>query len=310
MATADLQAARLYRLATVARCRRVVSRHMAQAPGTVIIAVGDEVLSGHTQDTNSAFLAKRAFAAGFPVRRIEVVADQLEDVGGAIHRAVADPAVNRIVVCGGIGPTPDDRTFEAVAAALGRPLEENTVALAGITGMVARMHAAGWIADNVVSEGNRRCAMVPAGGRVLANRRGMAPPMAYDLGEDRWLFILPGVPREFTTIVEEELIPRFFVGGTASQVTEVRYRGVPESELYPSLRRLADEFDDVAVGSYPQTEARQVIVRLRGADPARVHAAAQRMLELDTRGELEPSTTAAAAAAGEESRSAPLSRSV
>ena len=93
---------------------------MPETPATVIIAVGDEILSGHTQDTNSAFLAARAFAAGFPVRRIEVVADRLEDVVTAVHRALSDGAVTRIAVCGGIGPTPDDRTFEAVARALGR----------------------------------------------------------------------------------------------------------------------------------------------------------------------------------------------
>ncbi|MDQ6847603.1 MAG: competence/damage-inducible protein A [Candidatus Dormibacteraeota bacterium] len=258
---------------------------MAETPATVIIAVGDEVLSGHTHDTNSAFLAARAFAAGFPVCRIEVVADRLDDVAGAIERAVADSGVTRVVVCGGIGPTPDDRTFEAVAAALGRPLEENPIALANITAIVARMHAAGWVADDVVSEGNRRCAMVPAGGLVLANRRGMAPPMAYELPPDRWLFILPGVPREFTTIVEEELIPRFFRGSTASVVVEVRYRGVPEAELYTPMRRLAEEFPEVAAGSYPQTEAREVIIRLRGLDRERVRAAARRMLELDGRGE-------------------------
>ncbi len=198
---------------------------------------------------------------------------------------MADSGVTRMVVCGGIGPTPDDRTFEAVAAALGRPLEENPIALANITAIVARMHAAGWVADDVVSEGNRRCAMVPAGGLVLANRRGMAPPMAYELPPDRWLFILPGVPREFTTIVEEELIPRFFRGSTASVVVEVRYRGVPEAELYTPMRRLAEEFPEVAAGSYPQTEAREVIIRLRGLDRERVRAAARRMLELDGRGE-------------------------
>jgi nicotinamide-nucleotide amidase len=259
---------------------------MPETPATVIIAVGDEVLSGHTQDTNSAFLAARAFAAGFPVRRIEVVADRLEDVAAAIHRALEDGEITRIAVCGGIGPTPDDRTFEAVARALDRPLEENQLALAGITAMVARMHAAGWIADNVVSEGNRRCAMVPVDGIVLPNRRGMAPPMAYEVAPDRWLFILPGVPREFTTIVEEEVIPRFFVGGTASLVVEARYRGVPEAELYPPLRQLAQEFVDVAAGSYPQSEARQVLVRFQGRDPERVRAAARRMLELDPRGQL------------------------
>jgi nicotinamide-nucleotide amidase len=259
---------------------------MGESPATVIIAVGDEVLSGHTQDTNSAFLAARAFAAGFPVRRIEVVPDRLEDIVDAVHRALDDTVVTRVAVCGGIGPTPDDRTFEAVAAALGRPLEENATALAGITAMVSRMHAAGWIAENVVSEGNRRCAVVPAGGLVLPNRRGMAPPMAYEVAADRWLFILPGVPREFTTIVEEELIPRFFAGGTAALVVELRYRGVPEAELYVPMRRLAEEFGDVAAGSYPQTEARQVVIRLRGLDRGRVHAAARRMLELDGRGEL------------------------
>jgi molybdenum cofactor synthesis domain-containing protein len=263
---------------------------VGESRATVIIAVGDEVLSGHTQDTNSAFLAGRAFAAGFPVRRIEVVADRLDDVAAAIHRAVADPDVARIAVCGGIGPTPDDRTFEAVAAALGRPLEENAAALAHITGIVARMHVAGWVSSAEVSEGNRRCAMVPAGGVVLFNRRGMAPPMAYELGEDRWLFILPGVPRELTAIVDEELIPRFFGGGTAAVVDEVTYSAVPEAELYLPMRTLAAEFADVSAGSYPQTEARSVVVRLRGLDGARVRAAALRMLELDGRGELSTSS--------------------
>ncbi len=257
-----------------------------ESPATVIIAIGDEVLSGHTQDTNSSFLAARAFAAGFPVRRIEVVADTLEEVVEAVHRALADTEVTRVAVCGGIGPTPDDRTFEAVALALGRTLEENQTALANITAMVARMHAAGWIRENVVSEGNRRCAMVPAGGLVLPNRRGMAPPMAYEVEADRWLFILPGVPGEFTTIVDEELIPRFFTGGTGAVVVEVRYAAVPEAELYAPMRRLAEEFVDVAAGSYPQREARQVIIRLRGRDGDRVQAAARRMLELDGRGEL------------------------
>jgi nicotinamide-nucleotide amidase len=278
---------------------------MGETPATIIIAVGDEVLSGHTQDTNSSFLAGRVFASGFPVRRIEVVADRREDIVDAIRRAMDDPGVTRIAVCGGIGPTPDDRTFEAVGVALRRDLEENATALASITATVSRMHAAGWIAENVVSEGNRRCAMVPTGGIVLANRRGMAPPMAYELATDRWLFILPGVPREFTTIVEEELIPRFFGGGTASLVVEVRYRGVPEAELYTPMRRLGEEAPDVAVGSYPQTEARQVIIRLRGLDGERVRAAARRMLELDGRGEL----LDASGKEKEESTSSPLSGS-
>ena len=257
---------------------------MAAARETVVIAVGDEVLSGHTQDTNSRFIAERAFAAGYPVRRIEVVADELDDIVGAIHRALAESTVSRVVVCGGIGPTPDDRTFEAVGAALDRAVEENADAMAHITGIVSRMHAAGWIATTEVSEGNLRSARVPIGGTVLYNRRGMAPPMAYDVGEDRWLFVLPGVPRELTAIVEEELIPVYFTGGAATVVRELHYRSVPEAELFGPMRTLATEFPDVSAGSYPQTEAREVIIRLKGADAGRVDDAATRMLELDPRG--------------------------
>jgi hypothetical protein len=69
-------------------------------------------------------------------------------------------------------------------------------------------------------------------------------------------------------------------------VEELRYQSVPEAELYTPLRQLAAEFDDVVAGSYPQTELRRIIVRLRGGDAERVGAAARRMIELDPRGEL------------------------
>ena len=152
---------------------------------TAIVTVGDEILSGHTQDTNSSFLARLAFAAGRPVAHIEVVADQPAAIIAAIRRAVDDREITRIAVCGGIGPTPDDRTFQAVGDALGLPLELNPIAYANIEAMARRMHAAGWIEEPVVSEANRRCAIVPAGATVLINRRGMAPPLAIDLGDDR-----------------------------------------------------------------------------------------------------------------------------
>src|SRR5579884_2545540 len=100
------------------------SRAMASsAPPVVVIAVGDELLSGHTQDTNSNFLARRLFEAGNPVRRIEVVADADQDIALALRRALAEPGVRAVVLSGGIGPTPDDRTFAAVAGALDLPLQ-------------------------------------------------------------------------------------------------------------------------------------------------------------------------------------------
>jgi len=247
---------------------------------TAIVMVGDEILSGHTQDSNSSFLARLAFAAGRPVAHIEVVGDNQTAIVAAIRRAIQDPALSRIAVCGGIGPTPDDRTFQAVADALGRSLELNPIAYANIEALAKRMHAAGWIDKPEVSEANRRCAMVPTRSTVLANRRGMAPPLAIDLGEDRWLFVLPGIPREFTTIVEEELIPQYFAGGTAPVVREVHYRSVPESEMYEPMLALEREFPDVSVGSYPHVEQRELVIRVRGHDAGRVDAAVARLRAL------------------------------
>jgi nicotinamide-nucleotide amidase len=251
---------------------------------TAIVTVGDEILSGHTQDTNSSLLARAAFAAGRPVVHIEVVADQPAAIIAAIRRAIDDPDITRIAVCGGIGPTPDDRTFQAVADALERPIELNPIAYANIEALAIRMHAAGWIDRPVVSEANRRCAMVPSGATVLVNRFGMAPPLAIEIGEDRWLFVLPGIPREFSTIVEEELIPKYFGGAVAPVVREVRYRSVPESEMSEPMLVLEAEFPDVTVGSYPQVERRELVIRLRGREAERVDAAVARLRSLRSDG--------------------------
>lgn len=257
----------------------MLARVSAAPGGTVVIAVGDEILSGHTLDTNSNLLARAVFGAGHPVRRIEVVGDDEPAIAAAVRRAVAEPGVGSIVVSGGIGPTPDDRTFGAVAAALERPLELNTGAFAHIEALVRRMHQAGWVESDTVSEANRRSAILPSGATTIPNRRGMAPAIHIDLG-DRRLFVLPGIPREFSTIVEEELLPRFFAGGTAPTVVEVRYRSVPEAEMDVPMRTLTREFPDVTIGSYPQTERRELVMRLRGADAARVNAAAERLRQL------------------------------
>jgi nicotinamide-nucleotide amidase len=251
---------------------------------TAIVTVGDEILSGHTQDTNSSLLARQAFAAGRPVAHIEVVPDTPAAIIAAIRRAIDDPEISRIAVCGGIGPTPDDRTFQAVADALGRPLELNPIAYGNIEALARRMHAAGWIDKPEVSEANRRCAVVPAGATVLTNRVGMAPPLAIEIGDDRWLFVLPGIPREFSTIVEEELIPKYFAGGVAPVVREVRYRSVPESEMSEPMLVLEAEFPDVTVGSYPQVERRELVIRLHGREADRVDAAVARLRALRSDG--------------------------
>jgi molybdenum cofactor synthesis domain-containing protein len=258
---------------------------MAERPhGSIIVAVGDEVLGGFTLDTNSHWLAGQLREVGYPCLRIEVVADRSAAIVDAVRRAIADPAVSRVLVCGGLGPTPDDRTLEALADALGLPMEVNPQAEAHVQRVVDRLHAAGWIASNQITEANRKMTVVPRGATVLYNRSGMAPGLAYPLpgsdGSERWLLVLPGVPKELKTLFSEEMVPAFLSDGTAGSVGELRYRHIPEAEFFEPMRRLESEFPDVAVGSYPQMETRELVIRMRGSSAERVEAALNRMREL------------------------------
>jgi nicotinamide-nucleotide amidase len=267
-------------------------------PQTLLVIVGDELLGGFTTDTNGALAARRLFEAGYPVRHIEMVGDSVDDIAAALRRGIDDPSVTRIIVSGGIGPTPDDRTHEAVAKALDRELVEDPAALRHIESLVARMHSAGWVSSPTPTPANRRMARMASGGRIMDNRLGMAPPLAIELGPtpaagtepgpheppsaawSRWLFVLPGVPREFQTVLEEVLIPEYFSGSRGMAVVEMRHPSAIEADFAEPMRRLELEFPDVTVGSYPQQRGRDLVIRLYGEDATRVHAAEERLREL------------------------------
>jgi len=135
-----------------------------------------------------------------------------------------------------------------------------------------------------MTEPNRKMTVVPRGATVLTNRSGMAPGLAYALsgedGAERWLLVLPGVPRELRRLFTEEMLPAFFRDGAAPTVAELRYRFAVEAEFFEPMRKLEGEFPDVAIGSYPQTETRELVIRVRGTDPRRVEAALDRLREM------------------------------
>jgi molybdenum cofactor synthesis domain-containing protein len=206
-----------------------------------ILAVGDEVLSGHTLDTNSNWLAEQLRETPFPVARITVVPDDATEISEVVASAVAR-RIARIFCCGGLGPTPDDRTVPALAATLGLELVEDPATLERIRQRVRRMHQEGRIPSPEPNPGNRKMALIPAGAMVLRNPVGMAPPLAIPLPgglEQRWLLTLPGVPRELRAIVTEEVIPTFCGGHRAVTYRESHFQGVPESQFFPILTSLA-----------------------------------------------------------------------
>jgi nicotinamide-nucleotide amidase len=244
---------------------------------SVVIAIGDELLRGHTLDTNTNFLAGRLYALGFPLRRAHMVSDVQAEIVGTVRAEIATEAA-AVFCCGGLGPTPDDRTLAALAVALGRPLALDEGARKHIQARIDWLHGIGRIPSTEMKEANRRMAEVPEGAVVLNNSMGMAPGLAFPINAPdappRHLFVLPGVPRELKTIFEEEIAPTYLAGGTANVTEEVHFGMAVEAEFWDILNRVERDFPGLSVGSYPQPDRGHLIIRLAGPDPNQVAAAA------------------------------------
>jgi nicotinamide-nucleotide amidase len=235
-----------------------------------VIAIGDELVGGFTLDSNSHWLAERLRLLGYPVKRITAIRDRPQEIGEQLRRELDDPEVTHVFVSGGLGPTPDDRTFASIADALGRELVIWEETRARIERRVRRMHEAGLLESPDITEGNLRMARIPADpAHVFKNKRGMAPGVVYEAAGKR-VFVLPGVPLELKGIFTEELEPQFLSDGSAATVRELRFTFAVEARFYPLMRELEEKFPDVSVGSYPNFETKELVIRCLGSDPKRV----------------------------------------
>jgi nicotinamide-nucleotide amidase len=243
------------------------SASVSKSQASWIVAVGDELLSGHTSDTNSAWLARRLSQGAYPCSRIAVVPDRVGAIAAELRGAAsADP--ERVFCCGGLGPTPDDRTMAGVAEMIGVELVVDEGVLAGIRDRVARRFREGRTDSPEPNPGNLKMALIPQGATVLRNPVGGAPPLAIPLPSDgaaRWLFVLPGVPAELQAVFDEEIEPQYLAGVGGREYREMRFEGVPESSFFPALVELESAYPEVSFGSYPQT-AGGVIIRASAAD--------------------------------------------
>jgi nicotinamide-nucleotide amidase len=240
---------------------------------STVVAIGDELLGGFTLDTNSNWLAQQLHRLGFPLKRITVVADRQADIVEQLRRDLADPEVEDVFCSGGLGPTPDDRTYEAVAAALSREIVVWRPTLERIERRVRRMHEAGLIDSPQLTEANLRMARIPAEpDHVFRNRRGMAAALMFRV-DGRRLFVLPGVPMELKGIFGEEVEAEFLAGRSGALVRELRFAFAPESRFYAVMRELEDTHPGVSVGSYPNLESRELTIRFTGHDQGQLREA-------------------------------------
>jgi nicotinamide-nucleotide amidase len=239
-------------------------------PSSSIVAIGDELVGGFTLDSNSHWLAERLRLLGYPAKRVTQIRDRPEEIAEQIHRELADQDVSEIFCSGGLGPTPDDRTFVSLADALGRELVIWEETRARIERRVRRMHEAGLLDSPELTEGNLRMARIPADpAHVFKNRRGMAPGVLYEQAGKR-IFVLPGVPLEMKGIFTEEIEPQFLGTGSAATVQELRFTFAVEARFYPLMKELETSYSDISVGSYPNFETKELVIRCLGTDPKRV----------------------------------------
>lgn len=209
-----------------------------------IIAIGDELICGERIDTNSGWISKQLTELGIPVHFHTTVGDDLPRVVTAI-RASAQRA-DVVVISGGLGPTADDLTRDALAEALDMPLVLDAALLQHIEGLFARRR-------RPMPERNRLQAMLPEGSRPIPNPQGTAPGIAIDLSGQTScrIFALPGVPSELFEMWRQTIVPELSADGGSGRVIrhrELKCFGVGESHLESMLPDLIVRGREPSVG--------------------------------------------------------------
>lgn len=229
-------------------------------PRAEILAIGSELLDLGRGDTNGAYLARHLGGIGIAVHFRTVVGDLIPDLQEAFRVALGRSDL--VVATGGLGPTVDDLTREALASVLGLPLEENGAILNQIEERFRRLGID-------MPPSNRRQAQVPRGAEVLANRLGTAPGLLVKQ-DGKIVALLPGVPSEMERMTEEELLPRLRPAGERFVHRVLKIAGLAESEVDRRLEEIARRAAEVAwtiLASPGQVEI-HLRERVRQGEPA------------------------------------------
>jgi nicotinamide-nucleotide amidase len=194
-------------------------------PSVELIAVGTEILLGQLVDTNTAFIAARLAEAGIDVHATQAVGDNRQRIAAAIRSALS--RAEGVVTTGGLGPTIDDLTKEAVCDALGLGVELHEPALAHMQAVFAAH-------GRPMRPNNRKQAELPNGSRALDNPNGTAPGFIALTAGGKFVACMPGVPREMKPMLEGQVVPflRERFGARERIYTRVLHTiGIGESEI-------------------------------------------------------------------------------
>ncbi|MEM3072563.1 MAG: molybdopterin-binding protein [Candidatus Bathyarchaeia archaeon] len=215
-----------------------------------IIAVGREILTGKTLNTNSQWLSRKITALGGVVRRHTSVDDRVQDIAQAVEESLSR-GVDLIVLTGGLGPTFDDVTREGLAKAFKRKLKQDDSAVQMITKRYSQLK--GLKEEEVrLTRLQRRMAEIPNGSKPLMNPVGVAPAIVDERGGTLTVAV-PGVPKEVKGIFTAYLEPliRQRVGGFQLYELSLLIAGVSESIMAPMVEEAMKKYTSIYVKSHP-----------------------------------------------------------
>lgn len=222
----------------------------ASAMKTVeIVSIGDELLRGIVQESNSYWLARRITARGAALVRATMLPDDVDIVATEIHAALRR-APDVVLTHGGLGPTDDDRTRAMIARGTDRTQSTDPAALAIVRRRYQELAAQGAIVDAIMTPERARMADLPAGAVAFDNQVGAAPSFALSLGATT-LIALPGVPPELHWIWENSLAPLLddLVGRGGYHEETIELELLDESRIAGLVEAVAQEHRDVYVKS-------------------------------------------------------------
>ena len=237
-----------------------------------MLAIGDELLSGRTKDKNIGHLASMLTAAGIDLKEVRMVADDEPAIVEALNALRS--RFTYVFTSGGIGPTHDDITADAVSAAFGLPCEHNADAMQLLAQSYAKR-------ELEFTETRQRMARMPRGSELIENKVSVAP--GFKIGN---VHVMAGVPSVFEAMLDA-VLPT--LKGGAAMLSVAVPSPLPEGVIGGPLGKVQKEHPDTVIGSYPRFTAEgghsvELVVRSRDALKMEAAADAVRLMlrELDS----------------------------
>jgi nicotinamide-nucleotide amidase len=235
---------------------------------TEIIIIGDELISGKTRDLNGWYASGCLLSCGLLVSEIRTVGDNYPSIASALRAAVKKSQI--VIVTGGLGPTEDDRTTEAVSRVFRRPLVLDQDLLTHIKDSIARLGLP-W------SPSLEKLAWLPKGARILDSNREMC---GFSISRgDCSLYFLPGVPEQMRELMNRAVIPDLLQKHRPRLIPRhrlLKVYGMSESHIADVFKGLSDKLNTVIFGFYPSFPENHITVTVRGTEDVQIDRELQR----------------------------------